>query len=114
MGLGGIATATITVTVPGPGVITATDAAAAAAARLSRAGATEAARRKALIKRTTVIATKAGKVKVKIRPSPAGMKVLRRKGRLKVKVNLTYRPTNGTPRTQVKSVTLKLRKKKRR
>ncbi len=104
-------TATITITVPGPGAVTASDAATGTAARLARTSATKKKKKKALIATTKVTATKAGPLKVKIRPSAAGKKVLRRKGKLKVTVKLTYTPTNGTPNSQVKKVTLKLKKK---
>ncbi|MDP9294667.1 MAG: choice-of-anchor L domain-containing protein [Actinomycetota bacterium] len=104
-------TATVTVVVPGPGVVTASDGSASAASARARIAAKK---KKPLIATTKVIATKAGPVKVNIKPSKAGKKVLRRKGRLRVKVRLTFTPTNGAPRSQVKSVTLKLKKKKRR
>jgi hypothetical protein len=49
-----------------------------------------------------------------IKPTAAGKKVLRRKGRLRVKVRLTFTPTGGAPRSQIKSVTLKVKKKPHR
>jgi hypothetical protein len=103
-------TATVTVVVPGPGVVTASDGSASAASVRARIAAKK---KKALIATTKVIATKAGPVKVKIKPSKAGKKILRRKGRLRVKVRLTFTPTNGVARSQVKSVTLKIKKKRR-
>jgi hypothetical protein len=101
-------TATMTVTVPGPGVLTAADGTG-----VKSTSARIAARRKPLIARTRVRATKAGPVKVRIRPSTAGKKVLRRKGRLKVKVALTFTPDGGSPKTTVRTVTLKLKKRRR-
>ncbi len=109
-------TATVTVVVPGPGVVTASDGATAGAstrAQIAQKKKKKKAKRKALIARTRVVATKAGPVKVKIRPSKAGKKALRRKGRLRVKVKLTYTPTGGTARSTTKRVTLKLKKKKK-
>ena len=96
--------------------MTAADAATAGASTRSagRAQEEEERARKALIARTRVVATKAGPVKVKIRPSKAGKKALRRKGRLRVKVKLTYTPTGGTARSTTKRVTLKLKKRKGR
>lgn len=106
-------TATVTVVVPGPGVLTASDGSIAGTSRATAAQKKKA-KKKALIATTKVTATKAGPVKIKIKPTAAGKKVLRSKGRLRVKVRLTFTPTNGAPRSQVKSVTLKVKKKKRR
>ncbi len=103
-------TATMTITVPGPGVVTATDA-PGATARAATARAAKPKKPRALIKPAKVVATKAGKVKLTIRPTPAGRKVLARRHRLTVKVRLTYTPTGGTPRSSVKQVTLRLARK---
>lgn len=107
-------TATVTVVVPGPGVLTASDGSAGTASVRASAAAKKKAKKKALIATTKVIAKQAGKVKITIKPTAAGKKVLRRKGKLRVKVRLTFTPTGGAPRSQVKSVTLKVKKKKHR
>jgi hypothetical protein len=104
-------TATVTIVVPGPGVVTASDASARGAS--SRA-AQRRRKRKALIATTRVLAKRAGRVRIKIRPSKAGKRILRRRGRLGVRVKLTYRPTGGTARSKTIRLTLKMKRKKRR
>jgi hypothetical protein len=102
--------ATVTVNVPGPGVITAADASSAASS--SRATAT--AKKKALIKPARAVATKAGPVKLKIKPTKAGKKVLRKKHKLKVRLAITFTPTGGSPRTEVSKLTIKVKKNKKK
>lgn len=110
--------ATITVQVPGPGTLTATDASAAAAARAARADAVGSAsakkKKKALVKPATKVAKKAGPVKLKIKPTKRGKKILRKKHKLKVKLAITFTPTGGTPNTEVTKITIKQKKKKHR
>ncbi|HEY6780874.1 MAG TPA: choice-of-anchor L domain-containing protein [Thermoleophilaceae bacterium] len=108
--------ATITIQVPGPGVVTAADSGAAGAARLATAAGkrkrTKKAKR-ALIKPTKATATKAGPVTLKLKPTKAGKKLLKKKHKLKVKLAITFTPTGGTPKTQVKTITIKVKQKKR-
>lgn len=103
-------TGTMTVTVPGPGVVTAADAGAASARVAGIHAAAAKKKAKALVKPVRVVATKAGKVKLSIRPTAAGRKVLNRRKKLTVRLRVTYTPTGGTPRSQVKKVTLRLKK----
>jgi hypothetical protein len=109
----GNGTATVTIVVPGPGVVTASDAAAggssARAAQRRRKS-----RRKALIQRTRVVAKRAGRVTLKIRPTKAGKKALRKRGRLRTRVRITYKPTGGTARSKTVRLTLKLKRKRGR
>lgn len=51
--------------------------------------------------------TAAAAVKVPLVPTKAGMKALDAKGKLKVKVKVTFRPTGGTANTETFTVTLK-------
>jgi hypothetical protein len=100
--------ATITVNVPGPGVVTASQAPAGSASRATAA----AAKKKKLIKPARVVAKKAGPVKLKIKPTKAGKKVLRNKKKLKVRLAITFTPTGGSPRTEVSRLTIKVKKKR--
>ena len=98
----------LSVTVPGPGVLQVRPTAAGAGAAKVRA----AAKRKALVKSVKRAITAAGVVKIKVKPTKAGKKVLKRKGKLKQKVAITFTPTGGTPSTTTKKVTIKRKKKK--
>ena len=97
--------------VPGPGILRITDA------LLGRAAANEPAatlaKRRSRIKPVLRNVTKAGTVRVRIKPSNTGAKTLKRKRRLKVKLRITYTPA-GSPSsaTVTKAVTLKPRKAK--
>ena len=95
-------TGTLTVTVPGAGVLKATDAAASKKASASKKG------KKGLVKPATLKPTAAGKVKVPLKPTGAGKKVLNEKGKLKIKVSLAFTPTGGLPAKQTFKGTLKL------
>jgi hypothetical protein len=94
-------TGTLTVTVPGPGVLKVSDAAATKKATASKA-------RKKLVKPTTLKPTKAGQVKVPLKPTAGGKKILKRKGKLKIKVSLSFTPTGGLASRQTFKGTLKL------
>lgn len=98
----------LTVEVPGPGVVAVTPAGGAQA---SAAMAKKKAKKPALVKSARKVATQAGKVKISIKPSKAGKKVLRKKGKLKAKVRLSFTPTGGTKKSTVKTITIKRKKK---
>jgi hypothetical protein len=104
----------LSVTVPGPGVVSAAQATNTATA--SRADAAKKKKKKhkkpVLIKKTSVTATAAGVVKLTIRPTSAGKKLLRKKGKFTVNTAITFTPTGGTPATTHKRVTIKVLKKK--
>jgi Bacterial Ig domain len=89
----------ITLVVPGPGAITAQEAGTAASA----------AARRPLVKKSRKVVTKAGRVSLTIRPTTAGKRVLRRKGKLTARLRLTFTPTGGTPRSTFKKVTIRRR-----
>lgn len=111
-------TAVIVVTVPGPGSVEATDGGGgytasdrAEAARKKRKKPKKA---KALVKKTTVQATQAGPVSLTIRPTSAAVKLLNKKGKLTVRVKVTYTPTGGAPNSKTIPVTLKKKKQGKR
>jgi hypothetical protein len=88
----------LSVTVPGAGVLTATDARRQiAVASLARS---KGKKKPILIKTASVTSSGAGTVKVPVKPTPAGMKVLKEKGTLAFKLKLTFAPTGGTASTQ--------------
>ena len=100
--------ATITVQVPGPGTLTAGQAPAAGASRRAVASA-----KRKLIKPAKAIAKQAGAVTLKLRPTKAGKKQLRKRGRIKVSLAVTFTPTGGTPNTEISKLTIKAKKKKK-
>jgi hypothetical protein len=87
----------LSVTVPGPGTLTAVDA---AARTTTAAMTTKATKKPALIKAVTLHPTAAGTVKVPIKPTAAGLKVLAKKGKLKFRALVTFTPTGGTAATK--------------
>jgi hypothetical protein len=88
----------LSVNVPGPGVLIATDARRAIAVATSRRRKGRA--RPVLIKTATLESGAAGTLDVPIRPTPAGLKILKKKGKLSFKVRLTFAPTGGNAATQ--------------
>lgn len=111
---------TLIIVAPGPGQISVTPAGSASASIAAKAkrkaakgkkrrakGRKKGKRKPALVKRTKVNVKKAGPVRVKVKPTKAGKKVLRRKGKLKAKVDITFTPTGGQPSTVTRKVTIK-------
>jgi hypothetical protein len=99
--------ATIVMNLPGPGVVKAV-ATASVPARLLRTRA--AIRITAARKKLTV--AQGGKTRLSLRPTRAARRALARKRKLRVRLVLTYTPTGGTPSTQRRAVTLKLRRRR--
>lgn len=60
------------------------------------------------VKAKTVQATAAGTVKLPVQPTKSGRSILEDKGKLKVKVAVTFTPTGGLAATQTRKLTLKL------
>src|SRR5680860_125194 len=89
------------VKVPGPGVVK------AAQARVTK-------KKPALIKAARVNATKAGTVKLKLKPTRRGKKLLAKKGKFSVKAKVTYTPRGGKAKSATRGVTIKRAKRKRR
>lgn len=85
------------VAVPGPGVLK------AAQAKVTK-------KKPALIKKVRVSTSKAGKLRLKLKPTKAGKKRLARRGRFSAKVRVTYTPTGGKAKSRVKPVVLARRR----
>ncbi|HEX3243086.1 MAG TPA: hypothetical protein VHQ97_08390 [Solirubrobacterales bacterium] len=99
-------TATLTVTVPGAGVLTLADAGGT-----KKATASKKKRKPKLLKPATVNATAAGTVKVPLKPTGAGKRILRKRGKLRFKASLSFTPTGGFAGSQSLKGTLKLKRK---
>ncbi len=89
--------ATLSVKLPGAG-------------KLELVGTAKSGKRKIKVGRVVLTANKAGTFKLRLKPSAAAKRLLRKKGKLKVKVKLTFSPTGGTPKSSTRTVTLKLKK----
>jgi hypothetical protein len=98
-------------TVPGPGVLSVTPSGAGARAAERRADAAK--KKKPLVKAVRVNVKAAGVVKVTLKPTAAGKKVLRKKGKLRQKMRITFTPTGGTPNTKTKTITIKRKVRKK-
>jgi hypothetical protein len=99
-------TGTLAVTVPDAGTLMATDANTKIAIASASASPADAAHRQApskpaLIKPATLHASAAGTIKLPIRPTAAGRRVLSQTGKLKFRARLTFTPDGGTAATQV-------------
>ncbi len=85
-------TAKLPVTVPGAGTLTIADVK----------------KTKKRIKAKTLQATAAGTVNLPVAPTKSARKTLKAKGKLKLKVAVTFTPTGGLAATQTRKLTLKL------
>jgi hypothetical protein len=100
----------LSVTVPGPGTVTASQATATTATRQAEA-AKKKHKKPVLIKKAQKTALAAGIVKLTIKPTAAGRKLLKKKGKFTVNTAITYTPNGGTAKTTFRKVTIKLLKK---
>jgi hypothetical protein len=93
-------TGVLTVNLPGAGSLTSSDGrrALAIASAARRKGKPRS--RPILIKTKVIQAGAGGVVKVPIQPTPAGKKMLRERGKVAFKIELTFTPTGGSPATQ--------------
>ena len=98
--------AIISVKLPGPGRLEMVGTAKVQTGGNARASATKTIK----VGRVVLTANKAGTFDLTLKPSAAAKKELRRKGKLKVSLRLTFTPTGGTPATSTTSLTLKLRR----
>ena len=89
-------TAKLPVTVPGAGTLTIADVK----------------KTKKRVKAKTIAATAAGTLKLPVTPTKSARKTLTNKGRLKLKVAVTFTPTGGIAASQIRKLTLKLTPKK--
>ena len=88
----------LTVSVPGAGALTASDAGRQLAiASLARRGG---GKPPILIRTATVTATGGGTIRVPIKPTPAGRRRLRERGKIAFMVELTFTPAGGSAATQ--------------
>jgi hypothetical protein len=95
----------VSVLVSGPGTVTARHA-PATTARVSAA-----AKHKTLVKRTRETATKAGPVRLTLKPTKAGNELLRLKKKLSARMRFTFTPSGGTAKSTFKKVKIKLNKR---
>jgi hypothetical protein len=96
-------TVKLTLQLTGPGEIVALDGA------VTKASAAAGKQRKHRIRRTSKSVTQAGLVTLVIKPSKAGKRALRRKGKLTVPVRIIFTAATGSPVTQTVKVKLRLR-----
>lgn len=94
---------TLTVQVPGAGRLTAEPATGSSAAKRKK--------KKALVSTTSKTTAAAGSVSLPIKLTSAGKKKLKSKGKLRVKIKVSFTPNGGTKASKTTSVTFKLRKK---
>ena len=95
--------ATLTLDLPGPGLVK-----AVATANLPAGAA-----KRITVAKLTRRAARAGRLKLTLKPSKAALRHLRRRGKLRTSVKLTYTPTGGSARSVTPKVTLKLKRKTR-
>jgi VCBS repeat-containing protein len=95
----------VSVVVPGPGTVAAQQI-SASTARVSAA-----AKRKTFVKRTKRMATQAGPVTLTLKPTKAGMKLLRLKKKLTARIRFTFTPSGGTAKSTYKKITIKLKRR---
>jgi hypothetical protein len=105
-------TGQLVVNVPGPGTVTAVDASSSTAKSASASKKKK--KKPALIKKTTVTVTAPGIATLDLKPTSAGKKKLKEKGKLAFKVSVTFTPTGGTAATQTFMGKLKLTPRKKR
>ena len=91
--------ATISVKLPGAG-------------KLDVLGTAKAGKKKITVGHVVLNAGKGGTFQVTLKPSAAAKKVLKKKGKLKVTLKLTFSPTGGTAKSSTSGLTLKLAKKR--
>jgi hypothetical protein len=94
----------LSVTVPGPGTLQVAPAPAGARAAVARGAAKK---KKPLVKSVKVNVKAAGVVKVTLKPTAAGKKVLKKKGKITQKMRITFTPTGGSANAKTKSITIK-------
>ncbi len=97
-------TVTLSVQVPSAGVVSAKSASAGA----STAGASKAKKPPMLIKPAQVRARAAGTVKLRLRPTPAALAILRQKGKLRTRIAVTFKAPGASLAKAAKSVLFKL------
>lgn len=84
------------------------------AGKLELVGSAKSGKKTIKVGRVVLTANKAGTFKLTLKPSKAAKKVLRKKGKLKVSVKLTFSPNGGTAKSSTRTITLKLKKPKKK
>jgi hypothetical protein len=97
-------TVTVSVDLPGPGRLAGVATASVQVAR----------KKKVTVARKSLTAAKAGRVRLKLSPTRKAKGILKKKGRLKASLKLTFTPTGGSPKSSTRSVTFKLKKKRKK
>jgi len=111
----GKGTVSLGLTIPAPGAVSVADGSVAGASAASRSAsiAKKKKKYKPLIKPLTANFAVAGPITLKIKLTSAGLKLLNKTGKLKVKLAITFTPTGGTSASQFKTITIKKAKKKK-
>ncbi len=91
--------ATISVKLPGPG-------------QFELVGTAKVGKKQIKVGRTVLSASKAGTFSLQLKPSGAAKQQLRKRGSLKVSLELTFTPTGGDENSSTSSIVLKLKKRK--
>jgi ABC-type phosphate transport system substrate-binding protein len=100
--------ATIAVKVPGPGKVELVGTANVSAANTARKN-----KKSITVGRVVLNASKAGTFNLTLKPSAKAKQQLRKAGKLRVSLKVTFTPTGGTASVSNSSVTLKLTKKRK-
>ncbi|HEV3284201.1 MAG TPA: hypothetical protein VG010_08345 [Solirubrobacteraceae bacterium] len=102
-------TVRITLTLPGPGTLQIVGRASVA----QRAGAsrTKKKRTTTMIARLRLTISRAGRIVVTLAPTASAKAVLARRGKLKATITITYTPIGGPPRSIVRSLTFRLKRR---
>jgi hypothetical protein len=90
--------ATLSVKLPGPG-------------KLELVGTAKVGKKQVKVGRTVLNASKSGTFSLQLKPSAAAKQQLRKKGSLRVSLELTFTPTGGDAKTSTSSIVLKLKQK---
>lgn len=90
--------ATLSVKLPGPG-------------KLELVGIAKVGKKQIKVGRTVLNASKSGTFSLQLKPSAAAKQQLRKKGSLRVSLELTFTPTGGDAKTSTSSIVLKLKRK---
>lgn len=107
-------TASLGLVLPNPGTVTVYDANGPKVTVASVGAAKKKKKKVALIKKTVFTAPAAGPVTIKLKPTSAGKKLLKSKGKFKVKLAIAFKANEGTlVTTQHKTITVKAKKKKK-
>lgn len=101
-------TASLPVRVPGPGLLTAKGESLSAKGAGARPSATQAGKPRPLTKPASVRAAGEGTLALRLKPTTAGRKILEQKGKLRVRLIVTYKPTGDSPEATSLPLVLKL------